>query len=49
MKTFNVLYEVTTSYDAIVKAKTKEEAREKVKEVIGEPITFGGIYEVKDA
>lgn len=47
MKTYNVTYNVTTSYDAVVKAKTKKEAEAKVKEVIGDPVEIEATYEVR--
>ncbi len=46
MKMFCVVYNVTTSYDASVEAKTKEAAIEKVKEVIGADIVVEGAWEV---
>ena len=48
MKTYCVTYNTTTSYDTSVKARTKEEAISKVKEVIGEPVTIEGAWEVKE-
>lgn len=48
MKLYNVCYSVTTSYDAVVKAKTKKEAEEKVIEVIGDPVVIDGVHEVRD-
>jgi len=47
MKEFCVVYEVTTSYDAAVSAKTKDEAIAKVKEVIGSDVVVTGTWEVK--
>lgn len=46
MKTYNVQYSVTTSFDAVVKAKNREEAAKKVIEVIGEPVVVEAIYEI---
>lgn len=46
MKTYNVCYSVTVSYDAVVKAKTKKEAEAKVVEVIGEPIEVEDVREI---
>ena len=48
MKTYCVVYSVTTSYDAAVKAKTREEAVAKVREVIGEPVTIESVWETKE-
>ena len=47
MKTYNVIYNTTTSYDAVIKAKNKKEAEDKVKEVIGEPVEIESIYEIR--
>lgn len=47
MKKFAVNYNVTTSFDAVVRAKTAEEAKKKVEEVIGEPVEIESVYEVK--
>ena len=47
MKTYAVQYATTTSFEAVVKAKSKEEAEKKVKEVIGEPIVIESSWEVK--
>lgn len=49
MKKFNVTYEVTTCYEATVKAKNKEEAKKKVIEVIGDPVQIDSVYELKEA
>ncbi len=46
MKTYSVQYNTTTSYEAVVKAKNKEEARKKVEEVIGDPVEIEQVYEV---
>jgi hypothetical protein len=46
MKTYSVTYNTTTSYEAVVKAKNKEEAKKKVTEVIGDPVEIEHIYEV---
>jgi len=46
MKTYAVNYSTTTSFDAVVKAKSKEEAKKKVIEVIGEPVEIESVYEV---
>lgn len=48
MKKFTVNYAVTTHYDTVVKAKTKEEAVKKVREVIGDPVDIESAWEVKD-
>lgn len=48
MKTYCVVYNVTTSYDASVKAVSKKEAIEKVREVIGEPVTIESVWETKE-
>ena len=47
MKTFSVLYATTTSYEAVVKAKTKEEAKNKVLEVIGSPVKIEKVFEIR--
>ena len=47
MKKYCVSYNVTTSYDTTIKAETKEEAKNKVIEVIGEPIKIESVWEVK--
>lgn len=47
MKTFSVTYNFTTSYEAVVKAKNKEEAKQKVLEVIGDPVEIENVWEVK--
>lgn len=47
MKKYCVIFNTTTSFDAVVKAKNKEEAKEKVIEVIGEPVEIESVYEVK--
>lgn len=46
MKKYSVTYNTTTSYEAVVQAKTKKEAEEKVKEVIGDPIEIETVREV---
>lgn len=46
MKKYNVTYNTTTSYEATVKAKSAEEAKKKVMEVIGEPVEIEDIWEV---
>lgn len=48
MKTFSVQYNTTTSYEAVVKANTKEEAKKKVEEVIGDPVEIENVYEVRN-
>lgn len=48
MKTYNVCYSVTTSFDAVVKAKNAKEAEAKVVEVIGDPVTIDGVHEVRE-
>lgn len=48
MKTFSVTYNTTTSFEAVVKAKTKKEAKEKVVEVIGEPLAVESVREIND-
>lgn len=47
MKKFRVGYNTTTSYEAVVEANNEAEAKRKVKEVIGDPIEFENIWEVK--
>jgi len=47
MKKFCVVYNVITSYDVSVKAKTKEEAIEKVKEVIGADAVIEGAWAIR--
>lgn len=47
MKIFTVNYTTTTSYDAVVTAKSKEAAIAKVEEVIGEPVVIESAWEVK--
>lgn len=49
MKTYSVLYNTTTSYEAVVKANSKDEAKKKVVEVIGDPITVEKVYEINNA
>jgi hypothetical protein len=46
MKTYSVTYSTTTSYEAIVLAKNAEEAKKKVIEVIGNPVTIEEAYEL---
>lgn len=46
LKRFNVVYNVTTSYDADVFAKSKKEAIAKVVEVIGEPVRIEYVNEL---
>lgn len=46
MRTFNVSYSVTTSFDATVKAKNEKEAKAKVVEVIGESVEIESVHEV---
>lgn len=46
LRRFNVVYNVTTSYDANVFATTKKEAVAKVVEVIGDPIKIESVYEL---
>ena len=48
MKKFCVSYQLTTSYDASVSAKTKEEAIAKVKEVIGSDIVIEEAWALRD-
>lgn len=48
MKTYCVVYNVTTSYDTEIKAKSREEAMAKVREVIGEPVTIESVWETKE-
>lgn len=48
MKTYCVVYAVTTSYDAEVKAASREEAIAKVREVIGEPVTIESVWQTKE-
>lgn len=47
MKNYCVCYSVTTSFDAEVTAKSKEEAVKKVIEVIGDPVAIEGVWEVR--
>lgn len=47
MKIFSVQYNTTTSYEAVVKAKNKEEAEKKVAEVIGDPVEIENVYEIR--
>lgn len=47
MKEYSVLYEVKTLSEALVKANTSQEAKEKVKEVIGDPVKIIQVYEMK--
>lgn len=46
-KEFSVNYNFTTSYEAVVKAETAEEAIAKVKEVVGDDISIESSWEVK--
>lgn len=46
MKTYSVTYNTTTSYEAIILAKNVEEAKKKVVEVIGDPVTIEDVYEL---
>lgn len=46
MKKFCVFYDVTTSYDADIQAKSKEEAANKVREVLGE-VVIKQVWEVQ--
>lgn len=46
LRRFNVIYNVTTSYDADVFAKNKKEAIAKVVEVIGEPVKIESVHEL---
>lgn len=43
---YSVIYNTTTSYEAVIKATTKEEAKKKVLEVIGSPIEIENVYEI---
>jgi hypothetical protein len=47
MKSFTVNYSVTVHYDAVVRAKTKEEAEKKIAEVVGDSVTIESSWEVK--
>lgn len=47
MKTYCVVYEVTVSYDAEVRAKNRKEAIITVQNVIGEPLKVLDVWEVK--
>lgn len=49
MKRYNVVYSVTISYEAQVTAHSEKEAKAKVKEVIGEPLKFEGVWELKES
>lgn len=46
-KRYCVTYSTCTSYDAAVVANNKEEAKNKVIEVIGEPVTIEDVWEIK--
>lgn len=46
MKTYSVTYNTTTSYEAVVKAKSKKEAEAKVLEVIGDPVEIEATREI---
>lgn len=46
LRRFNVVYNVTTSYDADVFATSKKEAIAKVVEVIGKPVKIELVYEL---
>lgn len=46
MKIYSVTYSTTTSYEAVVKAKSKKEAQAKVEEVIGEPLEVENVREI---
>ena len=46
LKRFNVMYNVTTSYDADVFATSRKEAIAKVVEVIGEPVHIESVHEL---
>ena len=48
MKTYCVVYNITTSYDSTVKAKNEKEARAKVIEVIGQPLQIEQVWEVTE-
>lgn len=48
MRTYNVLYNTTVSYEAVIKAESKDAAKKKVKEVIGEPVTIEKVWELKN-
>ena len=48
MKRFTVNYHTITYYDAVVRAKNTKEAKEKVAEVIGDPLDIDDVYELKD-
>ena len=47
MKTYNVNYSYRTHYDTVIKARSKKEAEEKVKEVIGD-CRLEGTWEIRD-
>lgn len=47
MKTYSVIYNTTTSYEAVVKAKNQDEAKKKVAEVIGDPVEIESVHEVR--
>lgn len=49
MPKYAVYYVAQVTQEAIVEAKTKKEAIDKVKEVIGDPIKIEGSWEVKGA
>lgn len=46
IKRFNVMYNVTTSYDADVFAESRKAAIAKVVEVIGEPVRIESVHEL---
>lgn len=47
-KSYCVSYGYYTSYDTTIKAKNKEEAERKVKEVVGDDVTIEGTWEVRN-
>lgn len=49
MKKYSVVYNTTTSYEAVVYASTKKEAIAKVREVIGDPVTIEEAREMRNA
>lgn len=48
MKKFSVVYEMMTSYEAVVKAKSAKEAKKKVLDVIGDDVEITDSWEVQE-
>lgn len=49
MKTYSVTYNTTVSYEAVIQAKSEKEARQKVVEVIGQPLKIEWVREITHA